>query len=36
MKKYNLCWTPCVAHCIDLMFQDIGKRDSVAQLIRNA
>ena len=36
MKKYNMCWTPCVAHCIDLMFQDIGKRDSVAQLIRNA
>ena len=36
MKKYNLYWTPCEAHCIDLMFKDIGKRDSVAQLIRNA
>ena len=35
MKKYNLYWTPCAAHCIDLMFEDIGKRDSVAQLIRN-
>ena len=35
MKKYNLYWTPCVAHCIDLMFEDIGKRDSVAQLIEN-
>ena len=33
MKKYNLYWTPCAAHCIDLMFEDIGKRDSVAQLI---
>ena len=36
MKKYNLYWTPCAANCIDLMFEDIGKRDSVAQLIRNA
>ena len=35
MKKYNLYWTPCVAHCIDLMFEDVGKRDSVAQLIGN-
>ena len=34
MKKYNLYWTPCAAHCIDLMFED-GKRDSVAQLIMN-
>ena len=25
MKKYNLYWTPCSAHCIDLMFEDIGK-----------
>ena len=30
MKKYNLYWTPCAAHYIDLMFEDIGKRDSVA------
>ncbi|RVW12075.1 hypothetical protein CK203_087338 [Vitis vinifera] len=22
MKKYNLYWTPCAAHCIDLMFED--------------
>ena len=36
IKKYNLYWTPCAAHCIDLMFEDIGKRDSVAQLIKNA
>ena len=35
MKKYNLYWTSCVAHCIDLMFEGIGKRDSVAQLIIN-
>ena len=36
MKKYNMYWTPCVAYCIDLMFEYIGKRDSVAQLIKNA
>ena len=36
MKKYNLYWTPCVAHCIDLMFEDIGKRKSVLDLIINA
>ena len=30
MKKYNLYWTPCAAHCIDLMFEDIGKRDIIA------
>ena len=35
MKKYNLYWTPCAAHCIDLMFGDIGKRDRAAQLIKN-
>ena len=35
MKKYNMFWTPCAAHCIDLMFEDIGKGDSVAQLIGN-
>ena len=36
IKKYNLYWTPCAAHCIDLMFEDSCKRDSIAQLIRNA
>ena len=35
-KKYNLFWTPCVAHCINLMFEDIGKRESVFDLITNA
>ena len=36
MKKYNLYWTPCAAHCIDLMFKDIGKRESVSDFITNA
>ncbi|XP_059592225.1 uncharacterized protein LOC132253622 [Vitis vinifera] len=34
MKKYNLYWTPCAAHCIDLIFEDIGKRPSVIELSR--
>ena len=36
MKKYNLYWTPCAAHCIDLMFEDIGKRATLSKLITNA
>ena len=36
MKKYNLYWTQCAAHCIDLMFEDIGKRATVSELITNA
>ncbi|RVW52185.1 hypothetical protein CK203_077864 [Vitis vinifera] len=32
MKKYNLYWTPCAAHCIDLMFEDIGKRTSMRKV----
>ena len=36
MKKYNLYWTPCAAHCIDLMFEDIAKRATISELITNA
>ena len=36
MKKYNLYWTLCAEYCIDLMFEDIGKRESVFDLITNA
>ena len=36
MKKYNLYWTLCVAHCIDLIFEDIGKRPRVIEVINNA
>ena len=36
MKKYNLYWTPCAPHCIDLMFEDIDKREIVSDLITNA
>ena len=36
LKKYILYWTLCVAHCIDLIFEDIGKRPSVIEVINNA
>ncbi|RVW20930.1 hypothetical protein CK203_109617 [Vitis vinifera] len=36
MKKYNLYWTPCAAHYINLIFEDIGKRPSVIEVINNA
>ena len=36
MKKYSLFWTPCAAHCIDLIFEDIGKKDIVASVIHDA
>ena len=36
MKKYSLFWTPCAAHCIDLIFKDIGKKDIVARVIHDA
>ena len=35
MKKFNLYWTPCAAHCINLMFEDIRKRPSTIEVIRN-
>ena len=36
IKMYNLYWTSCAVHCIDLMFEDIGKRSTVWELITNA
>ena len=35
MKKYNLYWTSCATHCIDFMFEDVGKRAIVLELIIN-
>ena len=26
MERYHLYWTPCAAHCIDLMFENIEKK----------
>ena len=36
MKKYNLYWTSCAAHYIDLIFEDTTKRATVLELITNA
>ena len=36
MKKYNLYWTPYASQCIDLMFEDIGKRATILELITYA
>ena len=36
MKKYNLYWTLGAAHYIDLMFEDIGKRLSIVDMITKA
>ncbi|KAK3211819.1 hypothetical protein Dsin_016525 [Dipteronia sinensis] len=36
VKTYSLFWTPYVTHCIDLIFEDIGKKDIVASVIHDA
>ncbi|KAK9133127.1 hypothetical protein Scep_012655 [Stephania cephalantha] len=36
MKKYNLFWTPCVAHCIDLMLKDVGTHRIVQVVVEQA
>ena len=33
MKKYNIFWIPYTAHCIDLIFESITKRDYVKEVI---
>lgn len=33
-KHPNLYWTPCAAHCIDLMLEDIGKLPEIKKTIR--
>ncbi|GJT83225.1 3-hydroxyisobutyryl-CoA hydrolase 1-like protein [Tanacetum coccineum] len=35
-KSTHLYWTPCVAHCIDLMLEDIGKIQRVRQTLKRA
>ncbi|RVX01169.1 hypothetical protein CK203_036163 [Vitis vinifera] len=36
IKKFNLYWTLCTTHCINLIFEDIIKRPSVIDVIYNA
>ncbi|CAH9108141.1 unnamed protein product [Cuscuta europaea] len=35
-KRPNIYWTPCGAHCIDLMLEDIGKLPLVLKTLRRA
>ena len=37
MERYpNLFWTPCAAHCIDLMLEDIGKILIVRDIVESS
>jgi hypothetical protein len=35
-KHKTIFWTPCVAHCIDLMLEDIGKQEWIKNTIEHA
>uniref|UniRef100_A0A0R0K6W7 BED-type domain-containing protein n=1 Tax=Glycine max TaxID=3847 RepID=A0A0R0K6W7_SOYBN len=35
-KRKHIYWTPCAAHCIDLMLEDIGKLPLIRKIIRRA
>ena len=35
-KHPTIFWTPCAAHCIDLMLEDIGKLDWVKNTVDHA
>ena len=36
MKKYEIYWTPCAAHCIDQMLKDFEKTKLVEKIVRDA
>ncbi|KAM1394352.1 hypothetical protein ACFX2F_030404 [Malus domestica] len=36
MKHHNVFWTSCATHCIDLMFEAMGKRENVATMVKIA
>ena len=35
-KKPHLYWTPCAAHCLDLILEDIGKLPHIKKIIERA
>ena len=35
-KYKHINWSPCVAHCLKLIFKDIDKLDHIAELARHA
>ncbi|RVW17907.1 hypothetical protein CK203_093586 [Vitis vinifera] len=36
LKRPHLYWTPCVAHCLDLMLEDIGKLPNIKKTLERA
>ncbi len=36
MSKYPIYWTPCAAHCIDLILKDFGRTKLVEKTVREA
>lgn len=36
MRKFNCYWTPCATHCLDLMLEDVAKRDTIARVVDDA
>ena len=35
-QRPNIFWSPCVAHCLDLMIEDIAKRKMIKGVILKA
>jgi len=35
-KYKSIFWTPCVAHCIDLMLDDISKQEWIKNIVEHA
>lgn len=35
-KRKHTYWVACIAHCMDFILQDIGKKSSVIKLITDA
>ncbi|KAK4594044.1 hypothetical protein RGQ29_017929 [Quercus rubra] len=35
-KYRNISWSPCAAHCLNLIFKEIGKMDHIAKLAKRA
>ena len=35
-RRYHLYWTPCAAHCIYFMLEDVGKRATFAEVVKNS
>lgn len=36
VKRPQLCWTACVAHCLDLMLEDMAKIPQVRVTLKRA